>query len=387
MPLARIFSSYRLLEEKATELERVAEELGLQKLSLETERNGLQTQLRRLEKEIAEFKQREVKLKDDARQSIALQFERDELRLLYDKQKAEMGTLQNDLRETRGEAELQRERLWAPPGHVYSPITDPNDPFVRQTEIQDLAALNDRPDLPLDEPAQLRLLGWLGEHGSRFPFQSGPAPEWRYHTGNGHFGHADAALMFSMLLEYKPSHLIEIGCGFSSLLVMDVNDRFLDHSLEATFFDPRPDAILALLTPMDAYRERVQTRRSQDVDCSVFSQLGRGDILSLETSHVAKTGSDVCDILFRILPSLAPGVLVHIHDIYYPFEYPEAWVVQDNRSWNGAYLLRAFLQFNSNFRVLFFNDLMARKYPEQMSAAFPGMEDTQASSIWIEKIG
>jgi hypothetical protein len=382
-----MFSSYRLLEEKATELERGAEELGLQKLTLETERNGLQTQLRRLEKEIAEFKQREVKLKDDARQSNALQFERDELRLLYDKLKGEMAALQNDLRETRGEAELQRERLWAPPGHVYSPITDPNDPFVRQTEIQDLAALNDRPDLPLDEPAQLRLLGWLGEHGSHFPFQNGPVPEWRYHTGNGHFGHADAALLFAMLLEYKPSHLIEIGCGFSSLLVMDVNDQFLDHSLEATFFDPRPDAILALLTPMDAYRERVQTRRSQDVDRSVFSQLGRGDILSLETSHVAKTGSDVCDILFRVLPSLAPGVLVHIHDIYYPFEYPEAWVVQDNRSWNGAYLLRAFLQFNSNFRVLFFNDLMARKYPEQMSAAFPGMEDTQASSIWIEKIG
>jgi hypothetical protein len=387
VPLAQIFPSYRLLVEKVTELERVAENLGIYKLTLETERNSLQTQVRRLEKDIAEFKQREVKLKDDARQAIAVQFERDELRHLYDKLKDEMASLQSELRESRSEADLQRERLWAPPGHVYSPITDPNDPFVRQTEIQDLAALNDRPDLPLDEPAQLRLLGWLGEHGSRFPFQSGPEAEWRYNTGNGHFGHADAALLFSMLLEYKPSHLIEIGCGFSSLLVMDVNDCFLNHSLDASFFDPRPDATLAFLKPMDPYRELVQTRRSQDVKPEIFAQLGRGDILSLETSHVAKTGSDVCDILFRVLPSLAPGVLVHIHDIYYPFEYPESWVVQDNRSWNGAYLLRAFLQFNSNFRVLFFNDLMARKYPEQMRAAFPGLEDMQASSIWIEKIG
>jgi hypothetical protein len=387
VPLAQIFPSYRLLAEKANQLEREAEELRLQKLSLETERNGQQTQLRRLERDVLEFKQREIKLKDEARQSISLKFERDELRVLYDKLEAEVAALKKDLQESRSEADLQRERLWAPPGHVYSPITDPNDPFVRQTEIQDLASLDNRPDLPLDEPAQLRLLGWLGEHGSRFPFQGGPAPEWRFNTGNGHFGHADAALLFSMLLEYKPSHLVEIGCGFSSLLVMDVNDCFLGQSLDASFFDPRPDAILSLLTPMDPYRERVQTKRSQDVGPEVLAQLGRGDILSLETSHVGKTGSDVCDILFRILPSLAPGVLVHIHDVYYPFEYPEAWVVQDNRSWNGAYLLRAFLQFNSSFRVLFFNNLMARKYPERMSAAFPGLEDMQASSIWLEKIG
>lgn len=387
VPLAQIFSSYRLLAEQAKQLEREAEELRILARRLETERNGLQVQVSQLEKESLEFKQREVILKEDARQSISLKFERDELRVLYNKLDVEKIALQNELSMLHGEVDLQRERLWAPPGHFSSPITDPNDPFVRQTEIQNLDALSDRVDLPLDEPAQLRLLGWLGEHGARFPFRSAPALKWRYHTGNGHFGHADAALMFAMLLEYKPSHLIEIGCGFSSLLVMDVNACYLDDSLNTSFFDPRPDAILSLLTPMDTYRERVQPRRSQEIGSEVFAQLGRGDILSLESSHVAKTGSDVCDILFRILPSLSPGVLVHIHDIYYPFEYPEAWVVRDNRSWNGAYLLRAFLQFNSNYRVLFFNNLMVRKYPDQMKAAFPGLEDPQGSSIWLEKIG
>lgn len=392
MPLAQLFPSHRKLTKIAEELQRETEELRIQTLGLEKDRNGLQVQVRRLEKEVQESKQRESKLKDEGGQESALKFERDELRVLYEKLVAEKAVLETDLSELRSEFEIQRARLWAPPGHPHSPITDPNDLFVLQavagqTETGDFTALEHRSDLTIDEPAQLRLLGWLGEHGSKFPFQGGPASEWRYHTQNGHFGHADAALLFAMLLEYKPSRLIELGCGFSSLLVMDVNDGFLDHRLDASFFDPRPDGVLSSLTPLDSYRERVQAKHSQEVPTQAFEQLQRGDVLSLETSHVAKTGSDVCDILFRILPSLAPGVLVHLHDIFFPFEYPESWVVQDNRSWSEAYILRAFLQFNGTFRVLFFNDLMARKYTAEMRAAFPALEDTNASSLWLEKLG
>jgi hypothetical protein len=190
-----------------------------------------------------------------------------------------------------------------------------------------------------------------------------------------------------MLMEYKPARCIEFGCGFSSLLIMDVNDHFLEHSMEMTLYDPRPDIVLSLLAPHDPYRERVQARRSREIPNEVFTALRRGDLLSLETSHVAKTGSDVTDLLSRVLPLLAPGVLIHIHDIFYPFDYPEAWVVQDNRSWNEGYLLRAFLQYNPQFRVLFFNNLIFRKYFDEANAAFPGLEDTHASSIWIEKLG
>jgi hypothetical protein len=387
VPLAQLFPSYRKLVREHELLRQEADIARVLARSLENERNGLLVQARRLEKGSQELKEREAKLQDEAGQASALKFERDELRVLYDRLAAEKTVLDEELPQLRSELGMQRERLWAPPGHPTSPVTDPNDPFVRETEISNLQALDDRPDLLIDEQAQLRLLGWLGEHASRFPFHSVPEPEWHFCTENGHFGRADAALMFAMLLEYKPSRLIELGCGFSSLLVMDVNDHFLDHNLDVTFVDPRPDGVLCLLTPLDPYRECVHGRRSQEIPAATFQQLQRGDILSLETSHVAKTGSDVCDILFRILPSLAPGVLVHVHDIFYPFEYPEAWVIQDNRSWNEAYFLRAFLQYNNTFRVLFFNDLMARKYPSQMSAAFPGSEGTHPSSLWLEKLG
>lgn len=386
MEFVSLFSSHRDLQKRSDELEREVSELRLQNRAIENERNGLSVQLRRLDKELEELRAKQTKGGEDNRQLGALKFERDELRTLYDKVEAQRVALEKELKELRGEAEINRERLWAPPGHYYSPITDPNDPRVRQTEILNLHALSVCPDLGLDEPAMIRLLGWLGEHASHFPFSPGSTPEWRYFTGNGHFGHADGAVMFSMLMEYKPARCIEFGCGFSSLLIMDVNDHFFEQSMELSLYDPRPDIVLSLLAPHDPYRELVKARRSSEIPDAAFQALGRGDLLSLETSHVAKTGSDLTDLLFRVLPLLAPGVLIHIHDIFYPFEYPEAWAVQDNRSWNEAYLLRAFLQFNRQFRVLFFNNLIVRKYFDEVGAAFPGLEDTHASSIWIEKL-
>jgi regulator of replication initiation timing len=382
-----LFSAHRDLQKRSDELEREVSELRLQTRAIENERNGLTVQLRRLDKELEELRGKQTKGGEDTRQLAALKFERDELRALYDKVEAQRVALEKELHELRGEAEMNRERLWAPPGHYYSPITDPNDPHVRQTEISNLHALSGRQDLAIDELAMIRLLGWLGEHAARFPFGVSATSEWRYFTGNGHFGQADGEVMFSMLMEYKPARCIEYGCGFSSLLLMDVNDHFFEHSMQLSLYDPRPDIVLSLLVPHDPYRELVQSRRTREIPDEVFKALGRGDVLSLETSHVAKTGSDVADLLFRVLPLLSPGVLIHLHDIFYPFEYPEAWVVQDNRSWNEAYMLRAFLEYNTQFRVLFFNNLMVRKYFDEVNAAFPGLEDTHASSIWIEKLG
>jgi multidrug efflux pump subunit AcrA (membrane-fusion protein) len=390
--LAHLFPSHRKLLREAEQRQQDADSARTLARSLESDRTELQAQVRILQKALEESKQRESPVRDEASQASSLKLELDELRDNYGRLVAENVKLEQEIRDLLGEVGMHRNRLFAPPGHFHSPIADPADPFVRQaalgqTEAGGVASLDGRPDLLIDEQAQLRLLGWLGEHGSRFPFQDEPAPEWRYVVNNGLFGRADAALLFAMLLEYKPSRLIDLGCGFSSLLVMDVNDHFLDHNLDTAFFDPRPDGVLSLLTPLDAYRERVQFRRSQDVPAEEFERLRGGDILSLDTSHVAKTGSDVCDVLFRILPALAPGVLVHVQGIYYPFEYPESWVLQDNRSWNEAYMLRAFLQFNTKFRVLCFNDLMLRKYPAQMSATFPGLNDTRAGSLWLERLG
>ena len=338
-----------------------------------------------IEKELLDLKQREGKMKEESRQLPAVRFERDEARAQLEKIELEKTAIEKEVREIRSEVEIYRARLWAPPGHYHSPITDPHDPFVRQTSIQNLDALKSRPDFKLDDAAMLRLVQWLGEQGAQFPFPAEPNPKWRYYTGNGQMSHADAEIFFAMMLEYKPARFVEIGCGHSSLLAMDTNDHFLGGAADMTFFDPRPDVILSLLGPNDAYRERVHARRSHDVPEKVFEGLKRGDMLALNTSHVAKTGSDVCDVLFRVLPLLSPGVLVYIHEIFYPFEYPESWVVGENRSWNETYLLRAFLQYNNAFRIVLFNNYVLRSFRDAMNAAFPGLEDIGASGLWLER--
>src|SRR5690606_33895195 len=85
------------------------------------------------------------------------------------------------------------------------------------------------------------------------------------------------------------------------------------------------------------------------------------DILFVDSSHVLKTGSDVNHLLFQILPILKKGVLVHFHDIFYPFEYPKEWILS-GRSWNEIYALRAFLTYNSNFKILLFSHFIHKKH-------------------------
>jgi hypothetical protein len=119
------------------------------------------------------------------------------------------------------------------------------------------------------------------------------------------------------------------------------------------------------------------------VDTSHFQQLEAGDILFIDSTHVTKAGSDVNQIMFDILPVLRPGVLIHFHDICYPFEYPKEWILT-GRYWNEAYLLRAFLQYNSSFEIVFFNSYMGQLHSDQFSAA-PLFLWNPGTSIWIRK--
>ncbi len=106
---------------------------------------------------------------------------------------------------------------------------------------------------------------------------------------------------------------------------------------------------------------------------STFSTLNKNDILFIDSTHVLKTASDVHYELFSILPSLNKGVLVHFHDIQYPFEYPRPWLFKDNMSWNEIYALRAFLMYNSAFEVVFWNGLFAHRQRELIHKIQPAI--------------
>ncbi len=123
----------------------------------------------------------------------------------------------------------------------------------------------------------------------------------------------------------------------------------------------------------------------QAVPLSYFDDLQRNDILFIDSTHVVKTGSDVVFELFEILPRLHSGVVVHFHDVFYPFEYPREWVIDRNYSWNELYALRAFLMGNRDWEILFFNDYMARTERPRLRQQAPEMLANPGGGLWLRR--
>jgi len=248
---------------------------------------------------------------------------------------------------------------WVPPGHFYSPIPDVDSIKVDSKRIfkRDLEHI---PGIDLNDSVQKQFLEKVSEHYSEIPFKDEQIEGLRYYFQNEYYGYFDGTILYGMLRYLKPKRYIEIGSGFSSALSLDTDELFLDSSVEFTFIEPYPERLKSLLRG-DEPNVTIYEKRLQDVDLAVFSSLEAGDILFIDSTHVTKTDSDVNHILFEILPKVASGVYIHFHDIFYPFEYPEGWVYQ-GRSWNEDYILRAFLQYNTDFEIVLFNSYASYYY-------------------------
>ena len=128
-----------------------------------------------------------------------------------------------------------------------------------------------------------------------------------------------------------------------------------------------------------------EIRVAASVDLDFFSQLGSSDILSIDSSHTVKIGSDVNYLFLEVLPRLKPGVIVHVHDIFLPFEYRRDWVLDEFRFWTEQYVLQSFLTFNSEFEVLLANYYLSHYHQEQLKATFPDLHRWVGGSFWMRR--
>ncbi|MFL5729013.1 MAG: class I SAM-dependent methyltransferase [Cytophagaceae bacterium] len=228
----------------------------------------------------------------------------------------------------------------------------------------------------------------LVEASKIIPFSSEPDPvKYRYYYDNKTFPHPDGLTLFTTLLKFRPKRIIEVGSGFSSALMLDTNEAFLDRSVKFTFIEPNPDISLTRLLRKEDYKN-ADVRQSfvQDVDLSLYESLEENDILFIDNSHVSKTGSDVNFLMTEVVPILKKGVLVHIHDIFYPFEYPKEWLLDLRINWNEIYMVHNFLLFNDYFEMVFFGDYMRQKMKAQSSNAVPLFFKERPGSLWIRKV-
>lgn len=278
------------------------------------------------------------------------------------------------------------------PGHFYSPIPDFSsfiDHGMRLCDrsITEVAGIN------LNTQYQTDLICAFSKYYQEMPFAEQKTDSARFWLDNGLFSYGDPVILYSFLRHFQPQRIVEIGSGFSSAAMLDVNDKFFEGEIEFDFIEPYPDRLYDLLSEGDKNKYRIHVTKIQELPLDVLSSLSENDILFIDSSHVAKAGSDLVYILSEVLPILNKGVIIHFHDILWPFEYPEEWFV-DGRAWNEAYFIKIFLQYNGAFEIIYFNSQMETHFSTKLEENLPitlcipsNFPYTQGNtSLWLRKI-
>lgn len=264
-------------------------------------------------------------------------------------------------RTIRAIGEAVRRPPYVRPGHFYSPSTSADD--------VSRAIQNRTPPVGVDlrEAEQLALASELG-------LKTPAVNRWR--PQNRMFGAADAAILQGMLRHFKPSRMVEVGSGFSTAAALDVSP-----GLPITCVEPYPERLKSVLRAEDDVT--LLEKPVQEIPAAELAALvGPGDVFFIDSTHVAKAGSDVCWLLLQVLPRLAVGTLVHVHDVQWPFEYPDHWL-REGRDWNEAYMLHAFLAHNSAWQIRLFGSWLWETHPELVPE---DLRSSSSGSIWLERV-
>lgn len=273
-----------------------------------------------------------------------------------------------------------------PLDHYYSPVPN-NRTLTREPARSRVWPEQPRPSVGIDwrEQEQVSLVRGFARFGD-FELPERPTGDPRdFHLGNDMFSRLDAWVLQAMLRHLRPERMIEVGCGWSSLLSARVNREHLGGSMQFTCIEPYPPDYLAGIGVEGI--SRLIPERVEELALDPFSELRGGDVLFIDTSHVVKTGGDVVFLFQEVVPRLAPGVVVHVHDIFMPRDYPEAWVLS-GRAWNEQYLVQSFLSFNSAFRILLGSAWLTHCRPDVLESVlpdYPASYGDGGGSLWIER--
>lgn len=268
------------------------------------------------------------------------------------------------------------------PGHYYSAVPNPIEIENNSSRIfKDVDVI---PGVELNVSKQLAFLQKSKSLLHFFPYLKNE-DDLRYKLPNNFFGTGDVLSLFLIFKSFNPSKVIEIGSGYSSAAMLDFNDLFFESKIQFDFIEPYPDRLNSLLKNGDKNIVKIHQKFVQEFSVDFFKKLDEDDILFIDSSHVSKIGSDVNFLFLEVLPVLKKGVIIHIHDIGFPFEYSKDWI-DYGIYWNEAYLLKAFMSFNTSFEILLWNDFISKKKSEEVKNIDPILEKLGGGSIWLRKL-
>jgi hypothetical protein len=267
------------------------------------------------------------------------------------------------------------------PIHYYEPLPDVrtiNDEMANRRRVP--AAVD------FDVDAQRQLVRRLGaSYGSELVEL---AATRQFDFANEYFSGLDAAVYYAVLRDLRPRRVIEIGAGMSTRIA----DRALQrnrgegHDSELTCIEPYPQPRLTEQMPDAILIERPV----EQVPLDTFDALQANDVLFIDSSHAVRFGGDVCREFLEILPRLNAGVWIHVHDIFFPFDYPATWVIDQRLAFAEQYLLEAFLSFNRQFEVKAVNAWLAREHRDDARSLAPDAiwpaGEHGCSSFWMQRV-
>jgi predicted O-methyltransferase YrrM len=270
-------------------------------------------------------------------------------------------------------------------GHFYSPNVDPGEIVAARQRLW--PAVPNVPAVDFREAEQRDFLQgpfarFAPDYADFITTQSrGPEP---FSEPNDYFQGLDSRLLYVMLRWLQPVSIVEIGSGWSTrLMVATIRQHLASTNTRLTTVDPYAAAELELL--IEDLGALVRSP-AQEVPESTYRRLGRDDVLFIDSSHVVKTGSDVHHLVTQVLPLLKAGVVVHFHDLFLPFEYPEAWVVNDRRDWNEQYVVQTLLAAPSRYEIMIGSRYATWALKSEIDTAL-GEPAPSGSSLWLRVVG
>ncbi len=279
------------------------------------------------------------------------------------------------------------------PLQYYSPIATRAEILANAGRTLSAPLATEKFDLPAQEARLRALLPYAAE---LHDVPVTPPEGGGFHWTNGMFSPHDAFTHYALIRAHRPARVLEVGAGYSTLIA--ARAAAMASGTEVTCIEPYPTE-----THNNKLRDEAGFRLIeapvQQVALDMFTCLGPDDILFIDSSHVAKPGSDVEFLFFEVLPRLAPGVLVHVHDIFLPRGYTNHYYLEQNRHWNENYLLGALLLENPRWQVEIANAFVAgfgdHGVLEDLVAALAGADGAKrealakvarGGSIWLRRL-
>lgn len=283
-------------------------------------------------------------------------------------------------------------------GHFYSVIPNINTIKYDYNPIYNNIDFNDESHLQIIDDINLYLSDYDKDYGfdvcdKQYKYEDLlKIKKNNFQLINGAFEWMDARLLYYFILKNKPKNIIEIGCGNSTKLIIDLVQK-KNLSTNIICIEPFPQKFL-----LDLHKENkifLIQEKLENVELELFSILKSNDILFIDSSHVLKINSDVMYYINNIFPVLNNEVYIHIHDIFLPYEYPKEWL-QEGRFWNEQYFIYAFLMNNNDYKIIFGNNYarnkLFNKFVELQKDYFETkcitdiMKPFGGGSLWIKKI-